>query len=138
MADPGFQRTHDRHGPDAEEDTGGDKALRETLHASAAGFPAQKLRLDRVTGMLDPVVDAQQLAEDGADDHAYDYAEQVLRFDCTRDADQNGAETEGFHHGLAQALFQPVAKENSDQAPRQDRKSVDQYRRHRFITPVCM
>ena len=138
MADSGFQRAHDRHGTDAKQNAGGDKALREAFHDTAAGFSAQELCLDCVTGVFNSVINAHQFSQHGSKHHADDHAEQILGGNGTGNADQHGAEPQGFHYRISQALFQPVAKENPDQTSGQHRKRIDKNRGHLYLTPVCM
>ena len=76
MPDAGLQRAHNGHRADAEQNAGRNKTLGK---AAALGFSFRKLRLDGVTGVLNGIVDVQQLADDGSEHHAQDHAQQFLR-----------------------------------------------------------
>ena len=130
MVDARLQGADDGHGADAEQDAGGDEALGKTAVAAAV----KKLFLDGIPRVLDGVVDAQQLSDDGAQHHGKDHAEQLLRLNGAGDADDHRAEGQGLHQRVLEALLQAVAKEDAEKASHQHRCHIHKYRDHALFS----
>ena len=95
-------------------------------------------RLEHVAELLEPPLDAQQLADDAAEQHAAEDVERrrgrrVLAAPRERevDAERERDQPEAREHALLDALGQPRAHRRADRRARQDRADVDEGADHR-------
>ena len=117
---------HDGHGAHAEEDGGGDEALGE------AGIPTSMDQLfpQHLAHGVQAVFDPQSLSQDGAQHHAHDDTQGVLRPHGGGDADTQDAQAQGVGEDGVKTRPDMVLEEHAQQAAQQDESGVDECGRH--------
>jgi len=116
--------------PHAEQQAGGEERLadRGGPRALAAGGEG----LEAVAKALEPVLDAQRLARDPAEQHPAEDEERVRVAPGQRelDADHERHEPEPGEHPVLQALGEAGAEQRPHEGPEEDRPDVDEGARH--------
>ena len=117
----------DGHGPHAEEDRGGDKAL----HKPTAAILAEQPALEQPSHAVHPALDVDGLPQQGADHHAHDDAQGVCRADHTGDADAHGAQTQGEGDPRGKPGTDAVFEQQAQYAAQQHQDHIDDGGDHR-------
>ena len=126
MVQPRLDGAGDGHGPHAEQQGGGDKALGE----AAAALPFDQLGAEQLPGALQAALNVDGAAEDAPDDHAHDDAQHVRRAGEVADAHPQHAQAQGMGEDAGEAFADEVFEQQACGAAGKHQNDVDDRGRH--------